>query len=452
MAGVVSWFYVLAHDSRVVAEAANRAKSRYVTGLSHELRTPLNAVLGYVQLLERDETIPAPRHQAIKAIRRSAEHLSGLIDGLLDISKIEAGKLQVYSNEINIHDFLDQIVDMFRPQALAKGLAFEHSRAPSLPRHVRTDEKRLRQILINLISNALKFTDSGRIRFDVAYRSQVATITIADTGRGISQKDLPRIFDPFQRGEAEHQGRMPGLGLGLTITRLLTQTLGGEIAVASTKGEGTIFTVRLMLSEVSRPQGPMEPSRRIRGYEGPRRRIMVVDDNEDHRKLMRETLAPLGFDVIAIERGGECLSQIETARPDLFLVDISMPGMSGWELVEQLRQARQTAPIVMLSANVGDGSRQHTESGHDDTLAKPFDLGQLYDKLAFHLGLQWRVAGDAGQAEKPEATHRIALPASAHVAELIRLGEIGYIRGIEAKLTEIDAASHPPRQCRDGNG
>ena len=200
LAGIVSWFYVLAHDSRVVAEeessrqntlllkeisahkktdaalqqaketaeAANRAKSRYVVGLSHELRTPLNAVMGYAQILERDETIPPPRQSAIKVIRRSADHLSGLIDGLLDISKIEAGRLQVYSNEINIQDFLDQIVEMFSLQAQAKGLAFHHTRVPSLPQYVRTDEKRLRQILVNLLSNAIKFTDEGRIEFHVA--------------------------------------------------------------------------------------------------------------------------------------------------------------------------------------------------------------------------------------------------------------------------------------------
>ncbi len=144
--------------AKETAEAANRAKSRYVVGLSHELRTPLNAVLGYAQILERDETIPAPRQSAIKVIKRSADHLSGLIDGLLDISKIEAGRLQVYSNEINIQDFLDQIADMFRPQAQAKGLVFDHVRAQSLPQFVRTDEKRLRQILVNLLSNAIKFT------------------------------------------------------------------------------------------------------------------------------------------------------------------------------------------------------------------------------------------------------------------------------------------------------
>lgn len=467
LAGIVSWFYVLAHDSRVVAEeessrqntlllkeiaahkktdaalqqaketaeAANRAKSRYVVGLSHELRTPLNAVLGYAQVLERDETIPPARQGAIKVIKRSADHLSGLIDGLLDISKIEAGKLQIYSNEINIHDFLDQIVEMFRPQAQAKGITFEHDRAASLPRYVKTDEKRLRQILVNLLSNALKFTERGGIRLDVAYRSQVATFTIADSGRGIADKDLPRIFDPFQRGEAEHQGNMPGLGLGLTITQLLTQTLGGEIAVTSKLGEGTSFRVRLMLSAVDRP-ALAAPVRRITSYLGPRRAIVVVDDNADHRALMREILLPMDFTVFAVPSGGDCLSLLADVSPDLFLIDISMPGMNGWELAGRLRELGQMAPIIMLSANIGDGSTTGSFTGHDDTLAKPFVVGQLVDKLAVHLGLTWIHEGEEKLHTAPIA-RPMTRPHLHHVQELIRLGEIGYIRGIEAKLAEI---------------
>ena len=464
VAGVVCWFYVLAHDSRVVAEeessrqntlllkeiaahkktdaalqkaketaeAANRAKSRYVVGLSHELRTPLNAVLGYAQLLERDDTIPEPRQGAIKVIKRSAEHLSGLIDGLLDISKIEAGKLQVYSNEINLHDFLDQIVEMFRPAAQAKGVAFTHRRPANLPRYVRTDEKRLRQILVNLISNALKFTEKGEIGIAVDYRSQVATFTISDSGKGISQKDLPRIFEPFQRGAAEH-GRMPGLGLGLTITRLLTQTLGGEIAVTSEPDIGTTFKVRLMLSAIERPSALKNPVRQIRGYAGAPRTLVVVDDNADHRDLMREVLGPLDFIVLTAASGAECLALVEGVRPDIFLIDISMPGMSGWELVTRLRDLGQPAPIIMLSANIGDGSAT-AGIGHNDTLAKPFDIRQLTDKLSIHMGLDWIYDDDT----QPAATlDRIINPGMDHVEELIRLGEIGYIKGIEAKLAEI---------------
>ncbi|EJZ17644.1 ATP-binding protein, partial [Rhizobium sp. Pop5] len=471
ISGVVCWFYVLAHDSRVVAEeessrqntlllkeiaahkktdaalqnaketaeAANRAKSRYVVGLSHELRTPLNAVLGYAQILERDETIPAPRQSSIKVIRRSAEHLSGLIDGLLDISKIEAGRLQVYSNEINIQDFLDQIVEMFRPQAQAKGLTFTHDRSPALPQFVRTDEKRLRQILVNLLSNAIKFTDEGRVTFDVGYRSQVATFTVTDTGRGITEKDLTRIYEPFQRGEADSVRPMPGLGLGLTITRLLTNTLGGEIAVSSVKDEGSTFRVRLMLSAVMRAAAPPQ-EKRIVGYDGPRRTVVVVDDNEDHREMMREILAPLDFIVLTAAGGTECLTLIEGIMPDLFLVDILMPGMSGWQLVSRLREAGQTAPMLMLSANIGDAAvLSDSDDSHNDAIGKPVDIRQLRDKLALHLGLTW-VYADAAPiiAEKPQAP--MLSPGAAHVRELLRLGEIGYIRGIEAKLSDLAKA------------
>ncbi len=470
--GIFSWFYVLAHDSRVVAEeessrqntlllkeisahkktdaalqdaketaeAANRAKSRYVVGLSHELRTPLNAVLGYAQILERDETIPPPRQSAIKIIKRSADHLSGLIDGLLDISKIEAGRLQVYSNEINIQDFLDQIVEMFSLQAQAKGLEFEHLRAKALPHYVRTDEKRLRQILVNLLSNAIKFTDEGKVRFEVAYRSQVATFTIADTGRGIAEKDLGRIYEPFQRGEADSVRPMPGLGLGLTITQLLTNTLGGEISASSVKDEGSTFRVRLMLSAVERPNTTPAAERKIVSYTGPRRTIVVVDDNQDHRDLMREVLAPMDFVVLTAAGGPECLTLIEGVKPDIFLIDISMPGMSGWQLVARLREQEQAAPIIMLSANIGDGTTADVAGeDHNDTLSKPVNLRRLADKLASHLGLAWIYEGELPPPPATAAKKPVISPGTNHLQDLLRLGEIGYVRGIEAKLADLAA-------------
>ncbi len=470
IAGIVSWFYVLAHDSRVVAEeessrqntlllkeisahkktdaalqdaketaeAANRAKSRYVVGLSHELRTPLNAVLGYAQILERDETIPVPRQSAIKVIKRSADHLSGLIDGLLDISKIEAGRLQVYSNEINIQDFLDQIVEMFGLQAQAKGLEFEHVRAASLPQYVRTDEKRLRQILVNLLSNAIKFTDEGKVRFEIAYRSQVATFTISDTGRGIAEKDLGRIYEPFQRGEADSVRPMPGLGLGLTITQLLTNTLGGEISVRSVKDEGSTFRVRLMLSAIERPNTTPATERKIVSYTGPRRTVVVVDDNQDHRDLMREVLAPMDFVALTAASGPECLTLIEGVKPDIFLIDISMPGMSGWQLVSRLRDEGQKAPIIMLSANIGDGTTADAAGeGHDDTLSKPVNLRRLADKLASHLGLAWVYEGETPPLPIAAAKKPLRSPGTSHLQDLLRLGEIGYVRGIEAKLADL---------------
>jgi signal transduction histidine kinase/FixJ family two-component response regulator len=466
MMGIVVWFLVLAHDSRMVAEeessrqntlllkeiaahkktdaalqhakeaaeSANRAKSRYVVGLTHELRTPLNAVLGYAQLLERDEGVPDAKRPAIRVIKRSADHLSGLIDGLLDISKIEAGRLQVYSNEINMHDFLDQLTGMIRPQAEAKGLEFRLNRDPALPPYVRTDEKRLRQILVNLLSNAVKYTAHGRVSLDIHYRNQVATFSVTDTGSGIPEADLPVIFEPFQRGSGEQSKLAPGLGLGLTITRLLTQTLGGEITVESSLGHGTVFKVRLMLYGLDRI-GTVD--RKILTYTGPRRTIMVVDDNEEHRELMRQALTPLDFVVLTAESGGECLALIEGVRPDIYLVDISMPGMNGWELVSKLRDVGQTAPVVMLSANIGDGAAGIPSGGdHNDTLAKPVDFRQLHDKLASWLGLQW-VYSTMQPAQAAIAERDMVSPGAGHVQELIRLGEIGYIRGIESKLGDL---------------
>ncbi|HLP69863.1 MAG TPA: response regulator, partial [Rhizobium sp.] len=230
----------------------------------------------------------------------------------------------------------------------------------------------------------------------------------------------------------------PGLGLGLTITKLLTNTLGGEIGVLSERDEGSTFRVRLMLSAVDRPNTAPAPERKIVSYTGPRRTIVVVDDNEDHRDLMREVLAPLDFVVLTAAGGPECLTLIEGVKADLFLVDISMPGMNGWQLADRLREAGQTAPILMLSANIGDGSVSNGGSdAHNDTIAKPVDVRRLRDKLAKYLGLDWTYADEQVATRKAGAPERPKPPAAGHIDELVRLGEIGYIRGIEAKLAEI---------------
>jgi signal transduction histidine kinase/CheY-like chemotaxis protein len=471
LAGIVAWFLVLAQESRRVAqeesarqttlllkeidahrrtdaalqrakeaaEAANLAKSRYVVGLSHELRTPLNAVLGYAQILERDGAVPKERQNGVRVIRRSAEHLSGLIDGLLDISKIEAGRLQLYRNEVRITDFLEQIVEMVRPQAEAKGLAFAFECRDPLPEVVTTDEKRLRQILINLLSNAIKFTAAGSVTLRIAYRNQVASLSVADTGPGIPAEDLKRIFEPFERGSDLAARAVPGLGLGLTITKLLAELMGGEVTVASTPGAGSTFTVRLMLSAVAHPVA-VRPTRSVRGYAGPRRTILVVDDDADHRALMRELLEPIGFTVLAAPDGPSALMLAAELKPDLFLLDIAMPGMDGWTLAAALRGAgHREAAIVMLSANIGE---LHPPGGerafHDETLGKPFDLAQLLDRLQTLLALEW-IEEAPPAAAAPAPSPALRSPGDEHVAELLRLGRIGYVRGIERKLAELDA-------------
>ncbi|HEY0292615.1 MAG TPA: ATP-binding protein [Hansschlegelia sp.] len=468
IAGIAAWLFVLAHESREfaqdessrqtallvreidahkrtdaalqrakeVAEAANLAKSRYVVGISHELRTPLNAVMGYAQLLDADDTLPPRGQKGVRVIRRSAEHLSGLIDGLLDISKVEAGRLQLSRDEIRAHDFMDQLADMFRLQANAKGIDFRFEGAETLPAVVRSDEKRLRQILINLLSNAVKFTESGGVSFRVSYRSQIAEFEVADTGIGIREADLARIFEPFERGEMTRAQLQPGMGLGLTITKLLVEIMGGDITVVSNAGLGSTFRVRLMLSQVASPRPIPVPQARVVSYEGPRRLILVVDDDGDHRELMRETLEPVGFTVIAAPDGVAALTIVDECAPDLFLVDISMPGMSGWDVARRLRETGHAAPIVMLSANIGDSaSKPVNPPDTDGALSKPCDLTALLDRVRDLLDLTYVYDAPDAVAASPAA---VARPSERHVEDLRRLGEIGYVRGIEAKLAEIE--------------
>ncbi len=482
IAGVAAWVFVLAQESRrvaeeemrrqtdllmteieahkrtdaklqkakEVAEAANKAKSRHVVALSHELRTPLNAILGYAQLLERDTAIPSPRVNAIKVVRRSAEHLSGLIDGLLDISKIEAGHFDLRRNEMEFADFLDQLVDMFRLQAAAKGIEFRHVRIPRLPAVVLTDENRLRQILINLVSNAIKFTDAGHVTFQVGYRHQVAEFIIKDTGVGIHTNDLERIFQPFERARTARAKATIGTGLGLTITSLLTKVMGGDIKVESEVGKGSTFRVKLLLSEVSQPRVGSTMEHRVRGYVGPRQTILVVDDNEVQRDLLREMLAPLGFIIVTAAGGRDCLALAEQRKPNLILLDIAMPEMDGWQVAQRLRrQLRNRAAILIVSANAVDPPHMlEAEWLYDDTLMKPIDLRQLLKKIHTLLDIEW-IYDDAEEIPAPlqaEAPAAEALPRDGDIDELIELGEIGHFHGIVEKLSEIESGRP---ECRD---
>lgn len=479
--GVVAWLFVLAQESRRVAqaetrrqtalyeaeiaahkvtdaklqaaketaEAANLAKSRYVVGISHELRTPLSAVLGYAQLLDGDPAIPPARQNGIRVIRRSAQHLSGLIDGLLDISRMEAGRLQIHRDEIRIADVLDQIVDMVRLQAQGAGLDFRFTRPEILPAVVATDEKRLRQVLLNLLSNAIKFTERGHVALDLSYRSQVAVFTIRDTGPGIPEADLQRIFEPFERGSTPAATSAPGTGLGLTIANLLAQVMGGEISVTSAVGSGTQFRFRVMLAAVSRPAPAAAPpvlrARVARAYAGARRKVLVADDDAGHRALMREILEPEGLVVLEAADGLECLARAAADRPDLLLLDIAMPGLSGWEVAKRLREAGHAGPIAMMSANVHEISPiRGDDAPHDAIIAKPFDLRDFLERVTKLLGLEWSGGPEPAAPPPVPAAAVPCAPSPEHVDALLRLGRIGHIRGIEAKLSEMEGDAGVP--------
>ncbi|HQU03715.1 MAG TPA: ATP-binding protein [Acidocella sp.] len=431
--------------ARAVAESANTAKSRYVVGVIHEIRAPLNAIFGYAQLLERASTMRPT--DAVRVIRRSAEHLSNLVDGLLDISQIETGSLQLHRDLVDLPAMLDQIAAMFRQQAQAKGIDFFDERPDYLPRYVYTDEKRLRQILINLLSNAIKYTERGSATLRTRLRGQVTEFSIVDTGLGIRPEDINKIFEPFERGHMHAANAVPGTGLGLTISKLLTQILGGELTVESTQGSGSRFRVRLLLSEAQGDHGPPLPERRMTGYSGPRRRILIADDDADHIELLNDILRPLGFVVFNAPDGQACLDLAEDCAPDLVILDIAMPGISGLEAASALRNRfGNTLKILIVSGNFHDvrriqpaGDEGAPPGPHDGFIAKPTDIRALLAKIQNLLDISW--VYDAPPAPDLIAADpaTMAPPARHHIDDLLQLGLIGYVRGIEAKLSQIDA-------------
>ncbi|UWU84307.1 ATP-binding protein [Bradyrhizobium yuanmingense] len=473
--GVVAWLFVLAQQSRraaeaetrrqtalliqeidahkrtdaelqrakEVAESANLAKSRYVVGLSHELRSPLNAISGYAQLLEQDTTLGAKPRDQVRVVRRSADHLSGLIDGILDISKIEAGRLYLSRDEVRLSEFLDQLVGMFRLQAAAKGIDFVFRRPPTLPGVVYADEKRLRQVLINLLSNAIKFTQSGSVQFVVHYRSPVAEFEVIDTGPGIQGDDLERIFAPFERGALGASQPQTGTGLGLTISRLLAGVMGGDIKVTSTVGTGSTFRVKILLSEVANPQRIAPVEAPVSGYHGPRKTILVTDDDPVHRDLLREVLTPLGFILLSAPDGAGCLALAQHCRPDLFLLDISMPAMDGWAVAEALRASgHHQARILMVSASALEAhGTPLAQPFHDGYLMKPIDIPRLLATIRQLLKIEWQYGSHevAVPFWHPETGSK---PPLRHIEALIGLGQIGYVKGIQLKLDEI-GSEHP---------
>ncbi|MFT6248668.1 MAG: signal transduction histidine kinase/FixJ family two-component response regulator [Cognaticolwellia sp.] len=482
--GVLVWLFVLANDSRQFAlaesqrqtelltkeisahkktdyalqqarekaDAANKAKSSYLTGISHELRSPLNSMLGYAQLLEKDKMLAKAQRKKVEVIRRSGDYLADLIEGLLDISRIEAGRIEFRRDRIALHSLIEELIEMFRIQAESKDIEFEYIEKNSLPSIVIADERHLRQILINLLSNAVKFTQKGRVSLSVHYRNQVAEFTISDTGVGIDSRDAERIFEPFERITRLDTPQVHGTGLGLTISKLLTDIMGGDLKLVSKKGVGSAFTLALMLPNELEPTIRVEPDKHIDSYLGAARTIMVVDDDKNHRELISETLSPLGFVVLQSPNAMACLNVKNLNDVDLFLLDISMPSINGWSLLKMLRNKYIRVPIIMASADAYENPQnitgmQSSTPLYNDYLIKPIRLNVLLDKIANALDLEWCY---------DIASNKQAIPKESNTTlnigdkkfydgveendfrELISMAEIGFIDGIDTMLNRLE--------------
>ncbi|MCH4092349.1 hybrid sensor histidine kinase/response regulator [Acetobacter sp.] len=432
------------------AESANLSKSRFMVGVNHEIRTPLNSIMGYAYLLENRMLTPARRDEGLKIIQRSAEHLSGLIEGLFDISKIEAGRMDVLHEKINLRDFLRHLTDMLRFQANQKNLDFIEDIPDTIPDYVITDQRRLRQILINLLSNAIKFTNQGFVSFSVRWGTEIATFEIRDSGIGIPEEDMERIHEPFQRSSHPNSHRIPGTGLGLTITRLLVQILGGELTISSKVGQGTSCRVRLMLASAQSDAGTVPPISLLTETGsmamGKRRpSVFVVDDDPIHRGMINDALEPLGFVVYSASNGQECLDIAAHASIDLFLLDVNMPGMSGWQLARRLRQGSNRASVILIiSADEQVRTQTNRDGLCDGILSKPISISEL-------LTLIDRTLVPAASTSEPavkNTTNQLLTPPD--LSELRRLARLGHIAGLLRFLdTVADTAPDDARIIRD---
>ncbi|MFN9474137.1 ATP-binding protein [Acidovorax sp.] len=442
----------VAEEAKRAADQANQAKSRYISAISHEIRTPLNSILGYAQLRGEDTAVPPHRKQAVHVIRRGGEHLLSLIEGTLDIARIESGKLTLDVMPMRFADGLHEMASLFELQAAAKGLAFQFDVQGTIPEVVRADEKRLRQILINLLGNAVKFTAQGRVTLRVRYAREIARIDVQDTGPGLTADEIERIFETFARGgSASAVAAAPGAGLGLTIAKMLTALMGGELSVTSEPGLGSVFHVKLFLPEVhaealGKAAAPALQAPRVRkGYAGERRRILVVDNEEADRELLVQLLEPLGFELRQAASGHDALDLLATGyRPHALFMDLAMPGIDGWETLRRVRQMNlPELHCAIVSANAFDKALDNdVDIRPEDFIVKPVRHSELLDWLERRLALQWlgeAVPQAAASAPVPvQGAGELSYPDPGALAALSQAVSLGYYRGILNALDEIE--------------
>ncbi|WP_051261704.1 PocR ligand-binding domain-containing protein [Desulfovibrio inopinatus] len=419
-------------QAKDAAEAANMAKSMFLANMSHELRTPLNAVLGFSQVMRHSSDLSKKQIETLDIILRSGEHLLGLINDVLDISKIEAGQITLTEETFDLLDTLQSIKDMTSTRAKAKGLQFLMELDPSIPQYIKADEKRLKQVILNLTGNAVKFTEHGGVVMRVRATTNHLNFEIEDTGPGISTDDVPRLFQKFEQGSS----RKEGTGLGLYISQKLVEKMGGKISVRTETGQGSLFSfsIHYALADQLLVQPP-KVERFATGLSAGQKpiRVLVIEDTEESRILLKNMLDLDGIDIVEAVNGEEGIRLFHEHKPDLILMDMRMPVMDGYEATRQIKSTEQgqKTPIIAITASVFAEDRQQViDTGANEFIRKPIIATELFAKIEKQLNITF----DYAEAY-PAASEGMSTPKA---RELARTLPHHLIDDLKAALTVLD--------------